>query len=287
MRPRGTFLLGAGCQKGGTSWLYRYLQGSPQFSHGYRKEYHVFDTRDLPEQHRMRDRILGQAAEAVARAQRGEPADAEVLHRASMYADPELYFDYFTSLLTRRPRFRLTADFTPESGLLSAERLSSIREGFARRRVRARAVYLMRDPVARVLSQVRMQAEREPGRFDSPPEEVLARVYAEPVYDMRTRYDRTIANLDRAFPDGEVHYAFYEELFTDEAVRAICAFAGIDFHEPDFATRRNASSGSGARALPEETQRRMAEHYRDVYRFVADRFGRDLTEIWPSSRFVL
>src|SRR5690606_33445482 len=156
---------------------------------------------------------------------------------------------------------------------LSAERLISIREGFARRGVRARAVYLMRDPVARVLSQIRMQADRQPGRFDAPPEEVLGRLHAEPVYEMRTRYDRTVANLDRAFPDGEVHFAFYEELFTEAQVRAICAFSGIEYHEPDFATRRNPGRAAAAGILPEETERRVAEHYRDVYHYVADRFG--------------
>ena len=42
-----TFLLGVGCQKGGTTWLYDYLATSPQFKHGHRKEYHVFDAIDL------------------------------------------------------------------------------------------------------------------------------------------------------------------------------------------------------------------------------------------------
>ena len=30
----GTFLLGVGCQKGGTAWLHRYLEASPQFADG-------------------------------------------------------------------------------------------------------------------------------------------------------------------------------------------------------------------------------------------------------------
>ena len=33
--------------------------------------------------------------------------------------------------------------------------------------------------------------------------------------------------------------------------------------------------------------RLVAEHYRDVYRFVQQRFPVDLAELWPSSRYVL
>ena len=44
----GTFLLGVGCQKGGTAWMHRYLEASPQCDPGFRKEYHVWDALDLP-----------------------------------------------------------------------------------------------------------------------------------------------------------------------------------------------------------------------------------------------
>ena len=41
-------------------------------------------------------------------------------------------------------------------------------------------------------------------------------------------------------------------------------------------------------ALPEETVRAVAEHFRPTYEFVSSRFpDRDLPKIWPSARFVL
>lgn len=281
-----TFLLGAGCQKGGTTWLYRYLKGSSQFAAGYRKEYHVFDTLDLPEQSYMRTRIFDLAEAAIAAARRGERADAAVLHRMSMYADTELYFDYFTSLLASRQRTRLTADLTPENGLLSVARLNQIAAGFADRGVRTAAVFLLRDPVDRVWSQIRMQRHRTPDRFTEPPEQSLLRRHAEASYQIRTRYDTIVSRLDAVFDPCDIAYAFYEELFEDAEIRRICRTIDIDFHEPDLELRANASPDPTG-GLSEATARQVADHYRDVYRFVAERFNRDLTSLWPHSRYVL
>ena len=41
------------------------------------------------------------------------------MHLASMYADPDVYFDYFTGLLASRPDARVTADVTPAYAMLS------------------------------------------------------------------------------------------------------------------------------------------------------------------------
>ncbi len=281
-----TFLLGTGCQKGGTTWLYRHLKRSPAFVAGYRKEYHVFDALDVPGQDYMRTRIFDLAEQAVADARAGRKADAEVLHRLSMYADPTIYYDYFTGLLTRSPAAALTADMTPENALLPASRLRSIRAAFAERGVRTATVFLMRDPVDRIWSQVRMQHHRTPERFHESPEDTLLRVHRVEGFEQRTAYDRIIERLDAAFPAQDVTYAFYEQLFERSELDRICGALGIESPEPDLQQRANASPGREL-ALPESTVRQVAEHYAEVYRFVQARFPVDLGELWPSSRHVL
>lgn len=286
-RPRKTFLLGVGCQKGGTTWLHHYLRGSPQMEQGYRKEYHVFDSRDLPSEEWMRDRILGMADDELQKARRGEPADPVQLHRASMYVDPEFYYDYFAGLLRSRPRIRLTADITPDYAMLSADRMRNIRTSFEARRVRTVAAFLMRDPVERVWSQIRMQQKRRPERFPASAEEMVARLYDEPMYEMRTRYDTTIATVDSVFDEDEVYYGFYETLFSDDEVRKVCALTGIRFRSPNFEKKANVSQAKPMEGLPETTIRTVANHFQGVYEFVAKRFpDTNLTEIWPSSRYV-
>lgn len=284
-RSEQTFLLGAGCQRGGTSWLYRYLKASPQFAAGYRKEYHVFDTLDVPDQTYMRNRILTLAEEALAAARRGDPADGEVLHRASMFAKPRFYFDYFESLLLRTAGARATGDMTPETALLGTERLTNIREQFERRGIRTAAVFLMRDPVDRVWSQIRMQHQRTPDRFAESPEQSLLRLHADPSYATRTAYDEIVTRLDSVFASHDIAYAFYEELFEEQTLRRICDTLGLEAHEPELTRRVNASLPKQG-TLPDEIALQVARHYRGVYEFVARRFEVDLDRLWPFSSYL-
>ena len=84
----GTFLLGVGCQKGGTAWLHRYLEGSPQCDPGFRKEYHVWDALDLPAGRLARERIEKQGGQRAAFLARARPL-LRLLHRAPRAArDP-------------------------------------------------------------------------------------------------------------------------------------------------------------------------------------------------------
>jgi hypothetical protein len=288
--PRGTFALGVGAQKAGTTWLHHYLVGSPQVARGYRKEYHVLDSAFLPGE-RWRDRNLDLAQAELDRLRRGEPADPVHLHRAAMIASLDSYCDYFTGLLDRRPRTRVTADVTPEYAALPVERLAAVRDGFDRRRVRSVALFLLRDPVERIWSQVRMQEGRQPGRFPAPPEEMVGRLFDQPNYERFTRYETTLRRLDEVWGSGDTWVGFYEELLAPATAAPtaaqVCGFLGIDVRPPDVDRRANASSGKSAATLPDDVVRRVATHYRDTYDAVARRFpDRDLTALWPSARFV-
>jgi len=281
--PR-TFLLGTGCMKGGTTWLHAYLAASPQCEPGYRKEYHVFDTTDLEGRPFVVGRALGRAGRSLELVAAGEAADAWPLHLASMIADPSMYFDYFGGLLSRRG-VRLTMDITPGYAMLGRERLEWIRDGFAHRDIRTRAIFLLRDPVERIWSQVRMQQRRRPEANPGRVEDLVRQRYRDASYTDRSRYEPTIRNLDVTFGE-DVSYHFFEELFCEETIREICEFTGIDYRAPDFDRTYNTSPK--AAELPEDTAELVAQHLRSTYEFVAGRFERlDLPTLWPSARFVL
>lgn len=281
-----TFLLGVGAQKGGTTWLHDHLAASPQCVAGYRKEYHIFDALDLASERWMHDRIDLRARREGRRAVEGEPVDANGLHRAAMLYDTDLYFDYFLGLLSRQPQHRLTLDMTPAYGMLSSSRLAWIRERFAARGVRTVAVFLIRDPVERIWSHLRMEQSRRPERLTQDSAVHVRELYAEPTYALRTRYDDTLRALDEAFAPDEVHVGFYEQLFTHEQVDAVSRLVGIEDHPPQFDLRVNASPRA-LEQLPPDTVRVVARHYREVYAAVADRFpDLDLPTLWPSASYV-
>jgi hypothetical protein len=284
-----TFLLGVGAMKAGTTWLHDHLAASPQCQPGLRKEYHVFDSLDLDREPYLLHRVVAKAHASLDDVAEARPTDPTFLVQASMIADEELYFDYFTALFARSPQTRLTLDITPGYALLSPERLARIRSSFERRGVRAVAAYLLRDPVERIWSQVRMQKRRRPENNPGTAEELVAQRYAEPAYAERTTYDVTVRHLDEAFGDLAA-YAFYEELFDPATVASeiarLSTFLGIDAHDPDLGAQFNVSPRSAE--LPESTVRAVAEHFRPTYEFVASRFpDRDLPSIWPSARFIV
>ena len=265
----GTFLLGVGCQKGGTAWLHRYLEASPQCDPGFRKEYHIWDSLDLPSGKLARERIENQGGE-----------------RAAFLHDTERYFDYFTGLLAPE-EVRLTADITPGYAALSVSRLAMIRSGFETRGVRPVAAYLLRDPVERVWSANRMDTQRLGDQAREDAESRLVNNYHRPMYADRTRYDVTMDALEEAFPRASIWYGFYERLFSAETLAPLCDFLGIDFHEPDFGRQVNASPKSEGAGLPEDTVRTIARHFEPVYAAVQRRFpDLDLAELWPSMRLL-
>jgi hypothetical protein len=281
-----TFLLGAGAQKAGTTWLHDYLTDARECAVPMRKEYHVFDVRDLPGEQWLRDRIAHRAARAARSVADGTPKDVPALLQAAMVADPRVYVDHVTGLLHRDEATRLATDLTPDYALLSGERFASIRTDFAARGVRTVAVHLMRDPVDRIWSQIRMQKHRRPEQYPEPAEDLVLERYAEPQYADRTRYDLTLAELDTAFPADDLFVGFYEELFTSSEVRRICEMLDIAYRTPEFATRANAAPRE-VDALPDETARVVAEHFGSVYDAVAARCGAEAVErLWPSSRLL-
>jgi hypothetical protein len=266
----GTFLLGVGCQKGGTAWLHRYLEASPQCDPGFRKEYHVWDALDLPSGKLARERIENQGGE-----------------RAAFLTEPARYFDYFTELLDASPAIRLTADITPGYAALTAGRLSMIRAGFEARGVRPVAAYLLRDPVERIWSASRMDMRRRGDEAPEDPETRVSHMYKHPMYADRTRYDLTMDALEQAFPRAHIFYGFYERLFTADTLAPLCELLGIDFHEPDAGRQVNVSPKSEGAALSEDTRRTIARHFAPVYDAVQRRFPElDLAGLWPSVRLL-
>jgi hypothetical protein len=110
-------------------------------------------------------------------------------------------------------------------------------------------------------------------------------VHRQPRYELRTRYEHAIRNMDACFAPGDAVYGFYEAMFTEDWVRTFCAVMGIDYAAPDFDLRINTTERK--EALEEEVIAEVVRYYRDTYSFVAGRFGRDLVaRLWPNIRYL-
>jgi Sulfotransferase family len=289
---RKIFLLGVGCQKGGTSWLHDYLQHSDEADLGFLKEYHVFDALDLPSSKAFSQRVQANARKAQTSPTMDSTKRVNALRRLQFLADPESYFDYFHYLLLRNPQVRLTADITPAYAGLSADRLAYIRDGFSRRGVTVKVVFLMRDPFERIWSAVRMSFRKH--RTNNPKATILKKTeekqllesYKKTSQEMRTRYDQTIYCIEQAFSPEDIYYAFYEHLFEDKTIFGICDFLEIERIPANFDRLINASPKLAQ--ISEHTKNEVLQHYCGVYEAIAAKFGTEIVcESWPNARRML
>lgn len=284
---RKVFVLGLGAQKAGTSWLHDYLDSDPGADFGGLKEYHVWDALTLQEAAhfdmrpgRMVNRALMQLVDRL----KSRGPEAWSL-RGELQQNPEKYFDYFDNLLAQ-PGIHLTGDITPSYAALDTGTLAQVKEGFARRDIAVKAVFIMRDPVARAVSAAQMNRRKRDWREGVPLtggiDSAVLRYARSRQHDLRANYARTVARMREVFAPGELHLGIYEAMFAPEAVEALSQTFGVA-HRPDrIATRvYDAGSGGGPR-VSEETKAILRGLLDETYRFCAGEFPETRT-LWRAA----
>ena len=257
MASDATFLLGVGAQKAGTSWLHDQLNRREDADFGFLKEYHIFDALEL--EHFSSFRPTNPT-----------PLKWRTWRRARFMEQPERYFDYFTSRL-KPPQIRLTGDITPSYAGLSAQSFRRIKVAFKERGVQMRAVFIMRDPVERFLSQQRMQL-RKRGLLQPEREiEHLSKASLKLLKceSPRSDYPATLDALRGGLAASEIFISLYETLFTPKAHRELCRSLGIPEQIPDLRHRVNASQATTA--VPPEVLRRLGRHFAPLVTAVQER----------------
>lgn len=260
-------MFGLGATKAGTSWLHTYLAGHPDCAMPAIKELHYFDWAEGDRMTRraafMRDKRAQIAAQAEAaigarrammdRQVAAHDAWVDVLDRGQV--DAAAYMAFLTRDAAGR---RLVGDMTPAYGLLPEAMLTQM----AKIAPVTRFVYLLRDPVNRLWSHLRMLAGRQAGRAGDVQDHAL-RLFDEWVQgghgDVSARgdYATILPRLQRSLPAGSLLTEFYEHLFSDAAVERLCAFLGIAPKQGDFSLLVHASPKARLDPVRAETARRL------------------------------
>ena len=257
MTSDATFLLGVGAQKAGTSWLHDQLDRRKDADFGFLKEYHVFDALELEHCSYFRPK-------------NPTPLKWRTWRRARFIQQPERYFDYFASRL-KPPQIRLTGDITPSYAGLSAQSFRSIKDAFKERGVQMRAVFIMRDPVERFLSQQRMRLRK---RGQLQPEHEIEHLSKASLKLLerespRSDYPATLDALRTGLMASDVFIGLYETLFTAADHFALCRCLCIPEQIPELNHRVNASQATTA--VPTEVLRRLGRHFAPLVTAVQER----------------
>jgi hypothetical protein len=185
-------ILCIGCQKGSTSWLHSVLQHHPDTA--------FFDDH--------------------------EPLTSTVKEAHFWDWNRHRGVDWYRTLMTPPQPHRLMMDFTPEYAFLPDDDIAECKALSPA----ARVIYILRDPLARAVSGVRMQMlwhlgkdHREPLRMDETGQAMLERARLEAHGD----YLRNLRSWQRHYPDLLLMH--YEDFHQDRpaAIAQVMAFIGL------------------------------------------------------------
>jgi hypothetical protein len=267
-------LFGVGATKAGTSWLYRELQAHPGCRLRAVKEFHYWDSFDPSARERQ---LAAFAARRAAFATARDRAAAAGAPRAANLARQVEDWDRliavvggdrtgdlaYRDFLTAGAEGRLVADITPAYGLLPEEGLGRMLAAFPG----ARVLYLLREPVARLWSQVRMEEERAAGGkgdFADRANARMARVLRgrrDGGVLRRGDYREAGERLGRVVPAERLRLAYFERLFEPQSWAELQLWLGL---EPRPADMRPAHEGARAPldpVLAAEARRVLAPQY--------------------------
>ena len=288
MNEKKIFLLGVGCQKGGTSWLHKYLHSHPNCDFGFRKEYHVFDAMYLKGEKRFRKKtkkslaiLKGGVTETEVKQEKTRNV-SKLKKMARFYRDINTYYDYFYKLAHKSKETRIVGDITPSYAGLPQSVLRQIKLNLEERGFDVKVVFLMRDPIDRIFSSARMSLRdrKNAGRPVTQTEnEAFLTQFKNRKSERRTRYEKTITNIDAVFDPKDVFYSFYEDLFTISEVQRLVDNLGIPLISPNFEERVNSSFQG--EELDIELASQARQYYNETYDFVFKRFpNKDLSALW-------
>lgn len=248
-----------GAQKAGTTWLWHYLRKNPNIDLGFKKEYHVWDSTTIPEYAFFKENLEKAVAE--------KPIQEKII-QLSFMNNYQVYFKYFQCKLQY---VDITGDFTPQLSSLDSSTFDYIRNTFQQSNINTRAIFILRDPVDRLQSMIRMK--------------MIIRGMLNPSYDTELAlmeehcqsnnyyltggYDTLIPKFDHIFKH-DVYYGFYENLFTDHSTKQITDFLGVSHHQADYNFNPKPSKTDNE-LLPEDREY-FESLYKPIYDYTADRF---------------
>jgi len=293
MSERG-LLYCVGATKAGTSRLYSALHDHPDCLVREVKEAHYWDTFNADDRDRQVAAYRQRLQEIEARLKRLEAEGktwvaAHLSRRRGEMIDLLAVLDgnrsghaaYFAWLGQGATTESLMTDFTPAYGLLDETGL----ERMITAGPLAKVVFLIRDPLARLWSHVRMQADRQKlaaEDYAQKANSILWRLLnkgGETHIVARGDYAGIITRLRRVVPEGRLLVDFAERVFTPEGWARLCGFLGIAVSEID--QDRRAHEGKPVAMRPDLVAQAVA-YLRDQYDFVARDMG-PLPQEWQTN----
>lgn len=263
-----------GAQKAATSWLYRVCQARSDIWVPPFKEVHFFDYKFCPENRNwIRAGLVRGVDTAIRRHTKNQPEQDPdyIAYLDRLITQPTHNGTWYKAVFSRAPALQLCLDVTPEYSTLPEEGVDFLAK-FLRE---ARFIYILRDPVARALSQLRMNLSRR--KITPQTERAWLKHAQDPAILNRGDYKTYIPRWDAQFDNRRLLYLPYGQIGADPegVMREIERFAGLEREDP-WGLRRKVHVSE-----PMEVPQAVTAHFQEVfapqYAFLRARFDASFT----------
>lgn len=278
-----------GAQKAGTTWLSSYLGQHPEVFVPYHKEMDYFFSRQMGNQRQQIQRRLQiLLSDCIVPGTNGRLRDDfpqdRITELCNIIAVLDGKTDYLSLFHARGAGVKAFGDLSPSYSLLSRDTYADM----AGRYPDTRFIFLMRDPVMRFWSSIRMW-------FTTNAETRAAKSIQDLFYDrlrvptdhlvLFSRYGRVITELEAAVPRERIHYDFYEHIFSPHGqphLDKLTDFLGVSRRAG--ALERKVWETDAQFAKQSDLTQTMRDDAREVfdqvYKAVRGRFGDDAPASW-------
>ena len=182
----------------------------------------------------------------------------------------------------RRPGIQLTGDITPSYSALSVGTLKDIKANFEQRQIGLRPVFLMRDPIERIISSQRMQLRKQNQLNQEAEVEALRKLCVERPerVTLRSDYGHTLMALNQVFDPSECFIDLYERLFSPTSWQRLCDVLNVAYEEPEWEQQVNVSRTDTS--IPDEVLAALGTWQAPTLTAVRQSMGHlDLAQLWP------
>jgi Sulfotransferase family len=262
-----------GAQKAGTSWLHENLKSNPGVWLPPFKEVHFFDHRFLPGHRRW---IKGHVARGIRTATTNAEAKGlagELSYLRTLSEPPLMTRNWYRRVFAPCPDGKVGIDITPEYASIPAEGVTYARKILG---PDLRLIYLIRDPLERALSQLRMYIARRKRTPETA--EAWERVLSEPDLMDRGNYASHIPRWEAVVPVSSILYIPFGRVPRQphhvlEEIESFCGFPSAQYPKATEAVFRGPEVH-----FPREVIAQLKDLLSDQTQFLVQRFGATFLE---------
>ena len=138
---------------------------------------------------------------------------------------------YFNQIVSNSSNCHV-GEITPAYAMLSTKTFLMTRRALLENSLKPRVIFIMRNPVDRILSHFRMIVEKNNLTYFSQDsfESALLEFSSSSEANSRTQYRKTVDKLNKVFDPREVYFGFYEEISSPDKINELSDFLDLELN---------------------------------------------------------